>query len=327
MAGHPDPGALAEWREGLPGRWRSARLRAHLARCSHCAAIDRDLTRITAALAAAPVPPMPDRVVARLEDALAAQARDSALSSATRHVPAGETPGAATPAGPLPAGGTADEPSSRQRDRTRRRFGPLRPATLGTAAIALAVLAAGGYGLTQLNDQGASTGGTDAGSASGPEGGPAQPVRNGASSQRSPGEGSASQVPMVHFQLVHSGTDYQPGQLAAQVKAVLADRDQMAGVPAEAEPADRNGPSDGSRGRTASPGPPARPTRLQECVTLITGGTAPGLVDGARYQGQPATIIVRSATSTRTGQIWVAGAACSATSRDLLAHTALARTG
>lgn len=337
MAGHPDPSDLAEFREGLPGRWRSARLRAHLARCSRCAAIDHDLARVTAALAAAPVPAMPDRVVTRLTDALAAEAaarsRDSAPASSTpssstpagaaSQAPTGAAPAASAPAGHLGSSGAADESSPQRRVRTRRRLVLLRPATLG-GAIVLAALAGVGYGLAQLNYQG---GGSSAGSASGPEVGSGVPASGGSSSGQQPAyNGPGDLVPTASFQLVHSGTDYQPGHLTAQVKAVLAAQ-KRASRPEAEPPSVTNGPEAGGPGKGSHSASPARLTQLQECVALITGGTTPSLVDGARYQGQPATIIVRSATSARTGQIWVAGPACSATSRDLLAHTTLTRTG
>jgi hypothetical protein len=72
---------------------------------------------------------------------------------------------------------------------------------------------------------------------------------------------------------------------------------------------------------------PADQQRLPGCVTLITGGTRPRLVDLARYQGRPATIIVQGAAGGRPAQVWVVGAGCSATSRDVIAHTQLTGVG
>ena len=52
------------------------------------------------------------------------------------------------------------------------------------------------------------------------------------------------------------------------------------------------------------------------CVHLLAGSAPLVLVESARFEGQPATIIV-----ARTGQddtVWVAGPDCSAASRDVL---------
>ena len=63
---------------------------------------------------------------------------------------------------------------------------------------------------------------------------------------------------------------------------------------------------------------------LAGCVKLIAGGAQPRLVDVARYRGQPASIIVLPLAGGMLDQVWVVGAGCSATSRDVVAHTLLA---
>jgi hypothetical protein len=72
---------------------------------------------------------------------------------------------------------------------------------------------------------------------------------------------------------------------------------------------------------------PASSSALRGCVALVTGGALPRLVDEARYQGQPATVIVQAPSGGHTGQIWVVGPACSASQRDLIAHTPLTAAG
>jgi hypothetical protein len=65
----------------------------------------------------------------------------------------------------------------------------------------------------------------------------------------------------------------------------------------------------------------SRPTeatspQVLACIRLLAGGAPIELVESARFEGQPATVIV-----ARTGHhdtVWVAGPGCSATSRDLL---------
>jgi hypothetical protein len=108
--------------------------------------------------------------------------------------------------------------------------------------------------------------------------------------------------------VVRSGTDYQPGRLAAQVEQVLSrPAGHAATLPSVLGPADRQ--------------------QLQGCVNLITGGAQPLLVDLARYQGRPATIIVQAATAGQPATAWVVGTRCSPTSRDVIAHTQLTGTG
>src|SRR5215469_15815580 len=101
MIGHPDADTLAACREGLLGSRRSARIRAHLARCSRCASLDHELAAVTTLLASAPAPRIPDELAARLDTVLAAESAARAR---------GERP--ATPDG-VPAGATAGPANGR----------------------------------------------------------------------------------------------------------------------------------------------------------------------------------------------------------------------
>jgi hypothetical protein len=68
----------------------------------------------------------------------------------------------------------------------------------------------------------------------------------------------------------------------------------------------------------AAPGPAmsgvrsAPPAQLLGCVRQLTGGTVPGLVDQASYQGTGAYIIASSS------RVWVVGLGCSAAKPDLI---------
>jgi hypothetical protein len=62
-------------------------------------------------------------------------------------------------------------------------------------------------------------------------------------------------------------------------------------------------------------------------VQLVTGGAVPSLVDQARYQGRPATVIVLAAAGGQPGQVWVVEPGCSASSRNLIAHALLTGAG
>jgi hypothetical protein len=112
--------------------------------------------------------------------------------------------------------------------------------------------------------------------------------------------------------VIHSGTRYQPGRLAAQVSSVLL--------------RSRHHASDlypGPRYRSASNAAPAGAfSGLSACVRHVTGGRRPLLVDVASYGGRPAAVIVmRGANGAR--RVLVVGTACTATARDQLATASL----
>lgn len=218
MAGHLDPDVLADFREGLLGRRHSARIRAHLRTCPTCASLDQDLAQVTELLASAPAPRMPDHLVTRLENALAAEAARTANQDL-----------ASQGAGAADTAGRADR-------NQRRRSWQLRPATLGVAAAVAAVLAVGGYGLANLHS-GISSGPSSAVGA--PAHRPAMTMGPNARGVKS--NGSLAPPPMAgQVQVIESGTDYLPGRLASQARAALAGQ---ASKPARAGPLEAPGPT------------------------------------------------------------------------------------
>ena len=112
-------------------------------------------------------------------------------------------------------------------------------------------------------------------------------------------------IPAGGVSLVHSGTDYQPGQLAAQAEGVLARWPAKSG------------------GQSTSP----VPTTLAGCVRLFAGVARPILVDEASYGGQPATIIIRAPAAGRPGRVWVIVPGCSAAGRQLISTAVLPASG
>jgi hypothetical protein len=300
MTGHLDADTLAEYREGLLGRRRSARIRAHLSGCSHCSAADRDLAEVTTLLAAAPAPRMPDELASRLQGVLAAEAaaRTTAPSQAQEQ----------------PAQRAADQDGRRRARPTRaphrRRVLALRVAS---ATAVVAVLAAVGIDLAH------NSGGSNVGSGSSGAGAPAlAPGHSSAARAAGPdmvpnhaSGGSSISVAGGTVPVLHSGRDYQRASLAAQARAELGSY----AARASALP----GSVTGGTNQSVS--------TVQGCVRRATGGVQPTLVDQARYQGQRATVIVQAPAATRPGQVWVTGAGCSATHPDLLAHASLAAAG
>jgi hypothetical protein len=72
-----------------------------------------------------------------------------------------------------------------------------------------------------------------------------------------------------------------------------------------------------------APGSPVTASRLAGCLGLIAPGRTVLLLDLARYQGTPATLIVTAATGVNEAEAWAAGSSCSAVTKDVLTQTAL----
>jgi hypothetical protein len=330
MMGHPDADTLAACREGLLGRRRSSRIRAHLARCSRCASLDHELTAVSTLLASAPAPRIPDELAARLDTVLATEsaARTRGESPAADGVPATADGIPATTDGvPAAAGATAspagapDAPAGRRvapenragsrpgRPRTARPPRPWRVTALRAASVTavLLVIAGGGYGLSRLlhTSGGVSSTSREAGGSSG-AGSAVQAPNAGGGSGTGPSRAGnmlgGSGVPVVH-----SGTDYQPGQLATQANTTLA------GYRAK------------SSGRAASAASPSSFT-MDGCLKFA-GATRPSLVDEARYGGQSATVIIRAPAGRQPGKVWVIAPSCSAADRHLIKFAELPASG
>jgi hypothetical protein len=282
MTDHVSLDVIAALREGLLEPREAKRARAHVQACSTCAARDEELQRVPAALrriADAEPAPVPPWVAQRLDAALAAEAGSDGIAPA-----------------PLPD----DVPSIAGASGSGRRGrGPgsrlLRPLA---AAAAVCLLAGGGYAIFRAAEPPAGTRSaalhraTPSASATAPNrGGPLIEPRTVVPGATSP-------------QVIHSGIQYQPAQLQAQVESVLR---QTA--------ADRHG-------RTGKPETPM-PGGLHTCVQRIIGSQQPTLVDEASYRGQPATVIVTPEANGPGGEVWVAGQGCSSAGGDVIAHTSI----
>jgi hypothetical protein len=288
---HVDVSVLAELSAGIIGGRRAARLHAHLAGCPRCARVSAGLSEVGVLLASVPSAAMPAAVTRRLSAAIAEEA---AARSATAGSPV-------RLAGQKPFRRAERAGGGRPRNRLT---GPV--AVRGfAAAAAVCLVAAGGYMVVQLTSPGRSgptlppgaSGGIHYGIQTGP--GPYHVAP-------SPGHaipGSAQPA----FQVITSGTDYHPAALSAQVETELGKvgkigADTRSGVPVGHQP-----------------------TAQQDgCALLITSGVKPALVDSARYQGRPATVIALASGGGQPGQAWVVGPTCSANKGDILTHVRLA---
>ena len=279
---HPDSEVLAEFRAGLITGHPGEHVAAHLAACDHCTAVDGQLAEVFVLLAAAPLPVLPAAVAERLDTVLAAELNNR------------------TEAAERPAVGQSTPPVKRPR---RVRSSRWRLAGLRVLApvAAVAVLAAGAFGLSRLSSSPSSSTAASAAvpSASGTNALP------GAGREAGPAGGNGDRTSMRpeiksphSFRLVTSRTDFLPGTLSQQLEAAV---------------------------RTAANLPSQTPSaQLEGCVSRVTKGVSPGiprLVENARFQGQPATVIVASSGSG--DRAWVLAPGCSASSDLVLDTTTL----
>ncbi len=317
MTHHIDAMVLARYREGDLSRRKAARVSAHLARCTRCAELGSELADVTVLLASATAPPIPEHLDARIRTTLAAE-------SARR---------AAADAGTEP--GRRDLPARSHRARrgphVPRASSPVLLRTLA-AAGAVVVLAGGGFALVHQLGSGpaqGTAGNTSSGvvAGPGPDAAPRAPGPAAEPDLRTPAFGPSLRYGrpghQASFVPVSTATDFSPAALDAQVSTALS---QVSGAHAgtfgrSSTAAGRSSPlpspSAGSRfGGIALP-------ELQACVTRVADGQRVLLVDLARYQGRPATIIVTAPASPAARQAWVVGPACSGSRSDVLAHRAV----
>jgi hypothetical protein len=308
VRGHADAETLAAFREELLSRRKGARVSAHLAACSRCAGLDAELTEVSALLTMSTAPPMPDALTARIEAAIAAEAADRAATAADGAVAAADGNVA------VGAGGAGTGPRN---SAARPAGGPGRPRLalrIAAVAAAVVVVAGGGYGVARLLS------GSPAATTSAGSGGVAAPASRENSKAPAPPSGalreSAGQAATggspAQPPVVSSGTNYQPGHLEAQVSAVLTQHGEHAAASPGASPANQHAAS-------ALPVP--------ACVPHVTGGKRPLLVDVAKYQGRPATIIVIPGTTPGTVRALVVAGACTATTARVLATATFAGSG
>jgi hypothetical protein len=291
---HVDVSVLAELSAGIIGGRRAARLHAHLAGCQRCARVSAGLSEVGALLASVPSAAMPAAVTGRMSAAIAEEA---AARSGTAGSPVRLTGQESVRRTERAGGG---RPGNRLRSPVAvRGF---------AAAAAVCLVAAGGYMIVQLTSPGRSgptlSPGANGGIHQGIQAGPGPYHVAPSPGYAIPGS------PQPAFEVVTSGTNYQPATLSAQVETELG---QVGKIGADAR--------SGALIRH-------RPTAQQDgCALLITSGVKPALVDSARYQGRPAMVIALASGGGQLGQAWVVGPTCSASKGDILTHLRLASAG
>jgi anti-sigma factor RsiW len=216
MKGHLDPDTAAEFRAGLITGHRERAINAHLATCAECASLTERLAQVSALLAAASVPTVPDSLARRLDRALADEIQKPIIRTASvrRH-------------------GKRRQPSLAEVFKIR---------VLAPAAAGAAVLAGAGYGLSLISASSTTSGPTSlsAGSGVGSGANHAAPEAAGASSSGakrfangSASGGEASSSGSV-INVVPSGVNYHSATLKQQVSDQLAKRSTLRTRPASA---------------------------------------------------------------------------------------------
>ena len=295
-ASHPELEDLAGLLDEPHGGPAEPGLAAHVAGCPRCQADLRALRTVQQTLRALPAIPMPDSVAARLEFA----------------VRAGTGEPDSEPKRALPA-----ESSVRPRPRAAWQL----PHLSAAASVAVLLIIALGTGIAVMATRGGSSNGKT-------------------STSSAAGASAATDTSTV---VTASGADYQQATIRSQVAALVVERvpgsttrfsglQPLAGHAAAGKAAvpSATASSAASAGgfaaaspqapqtltadsavapaRTAPGGPLADPAALQACVRALNGGTPiqPILVDYARFDGRPATVIVLPSTQSRAKlAVWV----------------------
>jgi hypothetical protein len=296
---HLDPEILAEFDAGLITGRRGAQISAHLAACEQCTALGEQLAGVSALLMAVPATTMPDRLAERLDTVLAAEiARRDQTESAAAQL-GGD--------GVRPDGDGSRDRERRPRPSWHRNLRPLALRVLAPVAV-IALIVAGALELTPHGSTSSQTSSSAASPANrsamgGPAAAQSPSAASGAIGANRPAAAplkttptaNASRMSPAAFPVVTSTVNFAPGSFKQQVEAAL----RVAANERQTQ---------------------ASTTTIRACVQALAGSAAsPVLVESARYQGQPATLVVLQTGSGDTA--WVAGSRCSATDHDVLDRT------
>jgi len=318
---------------------------------------DLELSGVTSFLASVSSPALPASFEARISAAIAAEAAARAgtepgaaaepagpltadagaddAKDTVRSAKPGEFSPAATAGGPSTPAGRGPRRGSRGSRSSARASGPggSRPGSGGrrrrlpsmqaASWTLVCVLIVAGFGFLVTHGSGSSTSssadssGTSQSAPSAAGGNESQPASAPFSPERAGTEPEAGRA--TRFLVYSTGTAYQRSTLASQV------RDQVASVgsPNPTFTAASSGSaSPAASASTAGPssalvGGYVPSAQLSGCVSAVTGGVTPSLVDKASYDGIPAYII---AVPT---EVWVVGRGCTAADTRLLVRAPL----
>jgi hypothetical protein len=314
MRPHVSAETLARYRQGDLSPGRSARIGAHLSGCSRCSELNEDLGGVTTLLASVHPPPIPHDLTTRIQSALASEAaKRVAVPAGSKAAAAAAGGGTAEPVGPASRGPFAPR-STRRRGLLARLPSMSGPKFALSAAAAVAVAVILGVGMFQIVQSGSSQSRSTAASAGQAASGTPSAVRGPALQYRRGGQ-QASVTPIT------ASTNFTAGRLTAQVASAVTKYGSGAPVAGPMSgPATSNAKVPGEHATTFGNQAVAA---LQGCVNRIAAGDLVVLVELARFQGSPATIIVTEVPDITSRQVWVVGTGCSASRSDVLRHSVL----
>jgi hypothetical protein len=280
---------------------KAAKIRAHVATCVQCTQLSSEVSAVPATLASLSYPAMPASVSTQLDAALASESAQRLASA------------------PATEAGRRDLPDRRRAPKSRHGRQLPGMSALGTrlvaAAGALVIVGAGGYEIATHAT--GNVGGTAASSS-----GAATAPTAGMSAGPSVMYGQRASVKSV--QTVHGSTNFTRADLGPQaLAAVHAAKLAKLGTHSAAGPA----PSGAARSANtaANPGGPSQ-SSLASCLDGIVGSQPLQLVETAKFDGSPATIIVTAQTAARPAEVWAVAPSCSASNSHVLDHLTLSRT-
>ncbi|MFJ6515845.1 anti-sigma factor family protein [Streptomyces sp. NPDC091406] len=295
-AQHPEVSEISDLTEGLLSPSRAAEVRQHLAECDLCAEVQDSLEEIRGLLGTMPAPePMPEDIAARIDAALAAEARPAAPTedepvvvsretttgeeATTSRTASGSTSGSGSATAPdRPAGRSSAATGPGRRPARRRKRAVVLGTAFGAAVIGMSV-----FFLQSVA----------------PSGDAAKSVTDG-------GVSAADS----------SAPAYADGTLEAQVQDLLGDEASQKSPGVKKVP-----PEADTKSSSEALTPEAEPSRnpmkapvvaVPPCVQKATGRTTPALaLDEGTYRGTDAYLVVLPHTSDSSRvQAYVVASSC-----------------
>ncbi len=289
--------------DGLKPR-KAAKVRTHVAGCSRCTQLTSQMSAVPTTLASVSYPAMPEQLTSRLDTALATESANRLASA-----PASEASRRDLP---------ARSRRAPKRDGWKLPGFSVRATRLVAAGSAVVIVGVGGFAIaSNVGGSSPSTGASSSGSVAAPSA-EAQMMTPGADIHY--GEPAATKS----VRMVDSDTNFTSSEFGAEVAAAVqgAKLRGTLGAQANAGPAPTTRANSSSRaGGTTGPGA----SQLSSCLDGLAGNQSVLLVDQAKYNGKPATIIVTAPTATRDSEVWAVGSTCSASHPDVLDHLTLGR--
>jgi hypothetical protein len=288
--------------DGLKPR-KAAKVRTHVAGCSRCTQLTSQMSAVPTTLASVSYPAMPEQLTNRLDTALATESANRLASAPATEASRRDLP--------------ARSRRAPKRDGRKLPGFSVRATRLVAAGSAVVIVGIGGFAIAS-NVGGNAPAASSSGSVAAPSA-QAQMMTPGADVHY--GEPTSTKS----VQMVDSNTNFTKANFGAEADAAVrgAKLRGTLGGQANAGPAptSRANSPNGASGSSA-PGV----SQQASCLDGVAGNRTVLLMDQAKFDGKPATIIVTAQTAAHDSEVWAVGPSCSASHPDVLDHLTLART-